>query len=154
MTRFGAAAAYRQVDLESKVTSASAHELIAILFKELRQSLLLAEHYGKNDQKKECRDCITKACRILAGLQGSLDYEKGGEIAANLGELYGYSIRKLFRANVQFSVEIISEIRELMDPILEAWDTIGVLHNYDAMSAVGNYSSSGNGESKTGLAYA
>ncbi|MEL0137835.1 MAG: flagellar export chaperone FliS, partial [Halieaceae bacterium] len=64
--------------------------------------------------------------RILAGLQGSLDYERGGEIAVNLGELYGYSIRKLFAANVNIDVapEHVAEVKSLLEPIAEAWENM------------------------------
>ena len=77
-------------------------------------------HHGNTEQTREY---LTKACRILAGLQGSLDYDRGGEIAVNLGELYGYSIRKLFAANVNIDVapEHVSEVKSLLEPIAEAW---------------------------------
>lgn len=55
--------------------------------------------------------------------RGALDYDRGGEIAVNLGELYGYSIRKLFAANVNIDVapEHVSEVKSLLEPIAEAW---------------------------------
>ena len=72
------------------------------------------------------REYLTKACRILAGLQGSLDYERGGDVAVNLGQLYGYSIRKLFAANVNLynAPDSVAEVKSLLTPIAEAWENM------------------------------
>ena len=42
---------------------------------------------------------ISKATSIVMELKGSLDLEKGGEIAANLDSLYAYMTRRLIEAN-------------------------------------------------------
>ena len=82
MTRNRAAAeAYRSIDLESAVASASAHELVSLLFRELNKSLLAAEYHFEQGNIQEMRNHVTKASRLLAGLQGSLDFEQGGDIA-------------------------------------------------------------------------
>jgi flagellar protein FliS len=125
MTRNGAAAAaYRSIDLESAVASASAHELISLLFRELNKSLLAAEYQFEQGNVQEMRNHITKASRILAGLQGSLDFEKGGDIANNLAGLYGFSIRQLFRSNASGEVENVLSVKSLIAPIAEAWESI------------------------------
>jgi len=124
MTRNGGAAAYRAVDLESAVAAASAHELISLLFKELNKSLLAAEYQFEQGNKQEMRNHITKASRVLTGLQGSLDFEKGGEIASNLGALYGFAIRQLFRSNISGEVENVVSVKDLITPIAEAWESI------------------------------
>ena len=81
-------------------------------------------HHHEN--KEQVREYLTKASRILVGLQGSLDYERGGEIAVNLGQLYGYSIRKLFAANVNLATapDNIAEVKSLLEPIAEAWENM------------------------------
>ena len=123
MTRVRAAAAYKRIDLESAVASADKHELITLLFNALIGALAGVEVHHQHGNTEQTREYLTKACRILAGLQGSLDYDRGGEIAVNLGELYGYSIRKLFAANVNIDVapEHVSEVKSLLEPIAEAW---------------------------------
>ena len=123
MTRVRAAAAYKRIDLESAVASADKHELITLLFNALIGALAGVEVHHHHGNTEQTREYLTKASRILAGLQGSLDYDRGGEIAVNLGELYGYSIRKLFAANVNIDVapEHVSEVKSLLEPIAEAW---------------------------------
>lgn len=124
MTRNGAAAAYRSIDLESAVASASAHELVSLLFKELNKSLLAAEYQFEQGNKQEMRNHITKASRVLAGLQGSLDFEKGGEIASNLASLYGFAIRQLFRSTASGELDNVLSVKGLIAPIAEAWEGI------------------------------
>ena len=126
MTRIKAAAAYKRIDLESAVASADKHELITLLFKALIGALAGVEVNHHHNNNEQVREYLTKACRILAGLQGSLDYERGGDIAVNLGELYGYSIRKLFAANVNTdsAPDNVAEVKSLLEPIAEAWENM------------------------------
>ena len=126
MTRIKAAAAYKRLDIESAVASADRHELVTLLFKALIGALAGAEVHYQHENKDQVREYVTKACRILAGLQGSLDYERGGDIAVNLGQLYGYSIRKLFAANVNLDTapDNIAEVKSLLEPIAEAWENM------------------------------
>ena len=126
MTRIKAATAYKRVDIESAVASADKHELISLLFKALIGALAGAEVHHHHENEDQVREYLSKACRILAGLQGSLDYEHGGDIAVNLGQLYGYSIRKLFAANVNLddAPDNVAEVKSLLEPIAEAWETM------------------------------
>ena len=126
MTRIKAAAAYKRIDIESAVASADKHELISLLFKALIGALAGAEVHHHHQNKDQVREYLSKACRILAGLQGSLDYERGGDIAVNLGQLYGYSIRKLFAANVNLDTapDNVAEVKSLLEPIAEAWENM------------------------------
>ena len=126
MTRIKAAAAYKRLDIESAVASADRHELVTLLFRALIGALAGAEVHYQHENKDQVRQYVTKACRILAGLQGSLDYERGGDIAVNLGQLYGYSIRKLFAANVNLDTapDNIAEVKSLLEPIAEAWENM------------------------------
>ena len=124
MTRNRAAAAYRSIELESAVASANAHELISLLFKELNKSLLAAEYQFEQGNLQEMRNHVTKASRVLTGLQGSLDFEKGGEIADNLASLYGFSIRQLFRSTASGEIDNVVSVKDLIAPIAEAWESI------------------------------
>ncbi len=126
MTRIKAAAAYKRLDIESAVASADRHELVSLLFKALIGALAGAEVHHQHENKDQVREYLTKASRILVGLQGSLDYERGGEIAENLGQLYSYSIRKLFAVHVNLdkAPENVAEVKGLLAPIVEAWESM------------------------------
>ena len=124
MRRRGAAGAYNKVGEESLVEAADAHELISVLFSELFSSLNTAEDDFKAGDLVAMRNKITKASRILTGLQGGLDFDKGGEIAGNLAELYGFCIRRLLDSNTKGNVDGVMETKRLILPIAEAWKSI------------------------------
>jgi flagellar protein FliS len=71
----------------------------------------------------------------VLGLQGSLDLEKGGEIAANLADLYEYCTRRLMHANLKNDVEAIREVKRLMGEIREAWSQVPELIQQQAVNA-------------------
>lgn len=124
MRRRGAAGAYKKIGEESLVEAADSHELVSVLFRELLSSLSTAEDNFEADDLVSMRNKITKASRILTGLQGGLDFEQGGEIAGNLAELYGYCIRRLLDSNSKGNVDGVIETKRLMLPIAEAWTAI------------------------------
>jgi flagellar protein FliS len=136
MTRIKAAAAYKRIDLESAVASADKHELVTLLFKGVIGALAGVEVHHQHNNKDQVRECLSKASRILIGLQGSLDYERGGDIAVNLGELYGYSIRKLFAANVKTdtTLDSVAEVKRLIEPIAEAWENMDLSKHRQLMA--------------------
>ena len=124
MRRRGATGAYKKIGEESLVEAADSHELVSVLFRELLSSLSTAEDNFVTGDLVSMRNKITKASRILTGLQGGLDFEQGGEIAGNLAELYGYCIRRLFDSNSKGNVDGVIETKRLILPIAEAWTAI------------------------------
>ena len=65
--------------------------------------------------------------RILVGLQGALDFERGGDLATNLNELYSYITRRLFHVNAHNDVAVLDEIYGLMQEIRDAWEGVPAL---------------------------
>src|SRR3712207_4563692 len=98
-SRFGTARVrYQNVDLSSRVEAASPHELVVILFDELLKALdaMAAACRRKDYGQRGARQ--SRALSILHGLESSLDFEEGGEIAASLGAIYAED-RKSTRLN-------------------------------------------------------
>ena len=122
MNSFARAAAYNDMATKSIVMGASSHGLITLLFEELDSSLRASEYCLDRDDTANMRKHVTKESRILAGLQGSLDFEKGDEVAKNLSELYRFCIKELFEANTSANREAIATVRGLMTPIHQAWN--------------------------------
>ena len=67
---------------------------------------------------------VNKVQRIVLGLQSTLDFERGGEIARNLDELYRYVIRRLVHVHAHNDVEALDEVTGLMREIRDAWRTL------------------------------
>ena len=122
MNSIARAAAYDELASKSIVMGASSHGLVALLFQEFDSSLQAAEFYADQDDVASMREKIGKASKILGGLQGSIDVYKGGEIAANLVELYRFCTRELLNANINADKKIITSVRNLIAPIQQAWN--------------------------------
>ena len=87
-----------------------------------REKKVISVH--KTRETAEKAQSISKALRIIEGLQLNLDREKGGDIAANLDALYDYSTQTLLRANAEDSPKLLEEVVKLMNEIKSAWDEI------------------------------
>jgi flagellar secretion chaperone FliS len=122
--------AYQDVGIDTSVRDASPHQLIVLLLAGARQTLLVAR--GGIEQKNIPLkgSAISKGIDIiLNGLRASLDQEKGGEIAVNLGALYDFMARRLLHANMNNDIGALDEVLGLLTEIQEAWEAIGVNSN-------------------------
>lgn len=130
MNSIARAAAYDDMATKSLVLGASSHELITLLFDELDSSLKAAEFFLDYQDLANMRKSVTKASKILAGLQGSLDLNKGGELAINLAELYSFCIKELLKANIKADKETVTTVKGLIAPISQAWSDMPEVHRY------------------------
>ena len=58
---------------------------------------------------------------ILDELRFSLDHEAGGEIAANLRDLYDYCYETMVKANVEKSGDGLVTVRQIIGELRDAW---------------------------------
>lgn len=116
--------AYRNVGVTSAVDYADAVQLIQMLFNGLMDALADTEgHISRNDIAGK-NQSISRATKIIIGLKGSLDFEKGGELARNLDDLYDYATRRLLKANIRNDIEAVQEIKGLLGEINGAWELL------------------------------
>jgi flagellar protein FliS len=106
------------------VATADNVQLIQMLFDGLLESLATARGHIENRNILGKSSALSRACRIVVGLQGALDFERGGELANNLNELYSYMTRRMLHANANNDVETLSEVASLVRDISEAWRTL------------------------------
>ena len=66
---------------------------------------------------------LMKAQEIVRMLKGTLDFERGGEIAGRLNDIYGFVLVRVIRANVDKDVAPIDEVLPLLRQLLGAWQT-------------------------------
>jgi flagellar protein FliS len=57
----------------------------------------------------------------ITELQCALDFEKGGEIAKNLNNLYDFFNRHLSEANTKNEAKNVQDVQQMMESLLEAW---------------------------------
>jgi flagellar protein FliS len=105
----------------SQASVANNIDLIQMLFDGFIESLTAAQgHLSHGAIQEKCKS-LARASRIVVGLQSSLDFEKGGDLALNLNELYSYVTRRLLFANAQNDFESMQEVHGLMSEIRQAW---------------------------------
>jgi flagellar protein FliS len=112
---------YQSVDLRATAEAASPHKLISMLFDGSLGALAKAKGAIERDQVEERTQHLNKATEIINGLRGSLDLEKGGEIAENLDALYDYMTRTVMQANRNNNVDQVQEVMNLLMEIKQGW---------------------------------
>lgn len=90
----------------------------AISFMEQGKAAMAVKDYDKQNT------LLQKAQRIVTELMGSLDMDKGGEVAKNLMSLYSYAWNELVQANVHDKPECIDHALMVFTEIRESWATI------------------------------
>lgn len=118
---FKAMESYGAGNTASQAVVANKVELIQMLFDGLIESLLTAKGHIEHGAIPEKGKALARANRILFGLQGALDFEKGGDLATNLNELYSYITRRLLHVNIHNDVAALMEVHGLMNEIRQAW---------------------------------
>lgn len=123
--QFGAARArYQRVDVASRVEGADPHQLVGILYDELLQSLdamAVAMARGDLNQRGERQ---ARALRLLSGLETSLDYDQGGEIAIGLAKIYREARRLVIAAAREGDTALIGQARDMLGEVAGAWGEI------------------------------
>jgi len=123
------AAQYKQVGTQTAIDSATPHRLIQMLLEGALEKLNLAKGYMQRGEIAMKGTHISCTISIIDGLRMSLDKEAGGNIAANLDELYDYMVRRLVEANLKNDPEMLTEVAGLLLEIKSAWDAIPELLN-------------------------
>ena len=123
--QFNAARArYQQVDVVSRVEGADPHALVAILYEELLKALdAMAAAAARKDfgQRGERQ---ARALRLLSGLEMSLDFEQGDELAVDLARVYREGRRLVIAAGRENDTAKIAQAREMIGGVAEAWAQI------------------------------
>ena len=119
-------AAYGKAGLETKVATASPHELILMLFDGAMTAILQAKMHLAQRAIKEKGDAIGRAIEIIdGGLKASLDYSVGGDLSMHLASLYEYMCTRLLLANLRNDPVVLDEVSGLLGELRGAWAEIG-----------------------------
>jgi flagellar protein FliS len=118
-------ARYRDIDVASRVQGATPHGLVLIMFDELLKGLgVLQAAEAAHDLVR--RNAIqARVVSLLHGLESSLDYAKGGEIADNLGRIYREARRLLGPTAGIDRQTAITHARDMLTTVSSAWQAIG-----------------------------
>ena len=123
--QFAGASLYKNVDLGSRIEGATPHQLVQLMYDELTKAIdamAVAVRRGDYVQRGERQ---ARALKILSGLETSLDFDKGGDIAVDLVTIYREARRLLIAGGRDGHSELVLKAREMIYEISTAWDQIG-----------------------------
>ena len=117
-------ASYKNVDISSRIEGATPHQLVQIMYEELLKAMdamAFATARGDYVQRGQRQ---SKALAILTGLETSLDFDKGGEVARTLGTFY-YGLRgEILNAATGLDPEPFRAAANSLEDIAKAWNSL------------------------------
>jgi flagellar secretion chaperone FliS len=121
---------YQEVELQSKVTGASPHRLVQLLYESALTHLQLAHQLlrvvePEKDQSIMLERSLVKALNIVLELRDALDLTVGSELPHNLDLLYDYIQRRLLHARIKKDTAAVMECMSLLETLKSGWDAIG-----------------------------
>lgn len=120
----GSLKAYKSVAVSSQKDVASPYRMVQMLLAGALERLARAKSAMEQNQPAQKGELIGSAMAIVAELQAALDVEAGGELAANLDNLYDFAARELMQANSENNVERLENAAGVLREIKAAWDAI------------------------------
>ncbi|WP_029407177.1 flagellar export chaperone FliS [Thiomicrorhabdus sp. Milos-T2] len=112
--------------VETSVSEASPHKLVAMLYEGALRNMKVAKVFieQKNYEKKAFH--LNKTLSIINGLKSGVNLEKGGDVASNFFELYDYCYRSVFDASRLNDAQKLSEVIEIMEGLNDSWKQMPV----------------------------
>lgn len=116
-----ALARYSHVDRRGLIEGSSPLGVVKLLFEELASQLdRLAAAEAVHDRGVR-GDAVSRAVSIVLALEGSLDFDNGGDIARNLAKLYDWLRRTLVGSLSAPNSESLALARRVVGDLGEAW---------------------------------
>ena len=120
-----AARRYAAVHSGSRTEGATPHALVKILFDELLLAMDAAALAERNGDRAKVSDKQARAMSIIYALESSLDFEKGGDVATGLAQIYREARRLLLEGAKDHAPEPVERARAIISEIADAWSQIG-----------------------------
>jgi flagellar protein FliS len=118
---------------QAAATTAGPAQLVLMLFDGALVRLEMARDAIDEGRLPAAHDALVKVQAIVDELAMSLDHERGGTVAMNLGGLYTYCSQQLVQANIRKDIAIIAEVESLLRGLRDAWD-LGVVRGAVAVA--------------------
>jgi flagellar protein FliS len=106
---------------EAAVRGASPVRLVICLYEQALEDLRCALIALEKRDIAARASSINHALSVIAQLQGSLDMERGGDVARNLDRFYGVIRAGLIEAHSRQSAKLLEQQISLLVTIHEAW---------------------------------
>ena len=114
---------YQQAN-KNMAKEATPYQLVAMLLQKLLDNIATAKGaITQNNYEKKGTE-LSNALAIVGVLQGSIDFEQGGDVSQNLNALYKYCAEKIVEASSTNNIELLNEVSQILLPIKSGWDDI------------------------------
>lgn len=107
--------------LQTQVSTTTQGDLVIMLYDAALKFLHQAKERMAEKNYAQKGILISKALDILSELQGSLNVNKGGDLAERLQKLYFYCSSRLLTANLKMDVTKIDEVVGILNGLREAF---------------------------------
>jgi flagellar protein FliS len=112
---------YHATNLDAQTSRASPIELVLLLTDGLLEELARARAHIVAKRYEQRAASINKCVDIINGLSSSLDFESGGQVVANLANLYEFCAVHLNGAGIKQDPAMIDEVVKIMTTIRQGW---------------------------------
>jgi len=109
---------------KTQVTTAKPEKILLMLYEGAIKFNKLAILKMKEKNVAEKGKNISKTLAIVSELMNTLDHEKGGQLAADLENLYMFIMDKLIEANMYNKVEELEVVERLLTTLYTAWQDV------------------------------
>jgi flagellar secretion chaperone FliS len=106
---------------ENAVRGATPIELVVILFDSALDDMRRAASAARASDIEERAAAIRHAMLVLQQLQGTLDFEKGGQVARQFEQFYNLVRAKLLEAQLRNSPELMQQQIQFMSEVRDCW---------------------------------
>lgn len=107
-----------------RILTASPAMRVVMLYDEATRCLNDVVRAVENKNVKDRWAANNRAQMIIEYLRGTLNMEKGGEIAANLDKIYGYILGTLHLVDVHNDAKPARDAILLLEPLRTSWTTL------------------------------
>ncbi len=116
---------YQNAYKKAAVNTMDQTKLIVMLYDGAIRNLKVGIESMRAGDVEKSHKALVKGKSIISELMGSLNVEKGGDIAQNLRTLYSYMFNQLIDANVRKDPLPAANVLKLLLQLREAWVTVG-----------------------------
>ena len=111
---------YRETDIGTM----SPEKIIVMLYERVVRDLEQAQEAFARGDRREVTRLVLHSQSIISELRGALDHGAGGEVAANLENLYDWLFRQHLSLLADPGAAGLEDCLKVIAPLLDAWRTI------------------------------
>ena len=109
---------YRQTQAQT----AAPGELVVMLYRGATRFVASAIEAIERNDIQVAHNNLVRAQAVITELLDTLDFERGGDLAANLAQIYVYLRSRLIEANLRKDARPAREVAHLLRELLPAWE--------------------------------